>query len=1265
MNDTANRNVASLLLYADSGVAANDRVEYTPPSRHGHSGVVRPRSGVMSSTLNKTNAYHMFHAENNSIAKSKRPKSAQNRTIRGPWQRSADALNAAVSRMAYLDNVNKENIGGFDQDDGTKKRIPKANNHVRNLAKPRAKRLKYEDEKKRQQWEKLGFKSVQGALKQTQKRPKSAVQLKKEKIRMARLSAMSKPRRRREKYIAGRMSEDTIKPQTRALREAEELMHRLSPMQHHQQRARGRVYVSPKARKRPTSAPPSSERRRKPSQRRSGRNSSFDLADKHIKKCIKRREKKVRNFRTFLNALSDARRGRDVKMPDPMVTMDTFENFVGDVRIATLEAIAAIESWRKQLLEGQKSGKNLNHHISLVGGADDLKKGKPVSYFWQEENYLTRIPESLDFMGTMKLSAVVKGIAPKMGLSRNPFLLCIDSVWGDRAPFFTAERVILEEEKKCFDGFHRGHFVSFVSDKTPHHHTNEGDDAQNKSNFHPDDHRNEDTEGEEDDTHTELMMGDQSDIDEDQGNSTHEISLTSSRSVLSAPTDAITLLDHTPQSKRHPVTTTTTPANVKIQRLSATVEELKGRLEEVQRDRWAYHQDGRHNVDLARSRPIPSPGMSVSKVFSLCNMAMSHIQCIGKNEVKKEVLARSPPPPYHNPYAYPRSEHRPRGHSPPHREPTREPSQFQRSRGREAPPGPPRGPPPQRALDDFVKRRQHVVFVMRRSSAATRIQTNWRALRARQQLAHLKGRHAYHMKILEEAYEHAMARQKIRTFILRVARRRALERKHFAATIIQSCARGLLKRIQVHVKSPAALVIQTSWRRRIAHKIFLQRKVAANAKRIQLGWRCYCARKEVALRQRKFRHMTSCTKIQSAWRIHVAKRSAHARRREAWGRFCTSLGASAAAQENMRRHMFLCAAREDELELAAKMAKAVSPENLYRPSIAQRISIGKSFVAACRDGNEVLVRESLAEGADPGQSNERGETPLHFSCENGHTAITSMLLEMNAGVHAADTIGRMPLHVAAENGRQSCMKLLLEHGAKVNSRAHGETTSLHICASLDHDECASTLVLFDADLQAKDASGLGALHYAAQNNATSVLRLLADHDVDVDSVDAQQNTALHLAVGNGHVDLVKMLLGYAAQTSLKNASGDTPAAIAVRNQCNEISTLLTEYGATPRIPEPVEDWAIYTDEETGAQYWYSHSRQESTWVVPDDEEEAKESDSESGKTLSPPPQEASAATTLYTPGPELSFKKRLAKWVGYSPSPPPKMNMMKKNKMKK
>eukprot|EP00945_MAST-04E_sp_MAST-4E-sp1_P000768 g768.t1 len=955
----------------------------------------------MSSTLNKTNAYHMFHAENNSIAKSKRPKSAQNRTIRGPWQRSADALNAAVSRMAYLDNVNKENIGGFDQDDGPKRCIPKANNHVRNLAKPRAKRLKYEDEKKRQQWEKLGFKSVQGALKQTQKRPKSAVQLKKEKIRMARLSAMSKPRRRREKYIAGRMSEDTIKPQTRALREAEELMHRLSPMQHHQQRARGRVYVSPKARKRPTSAPPSSERRRKPSQRRSGRNSSLDLADKHIKKCIKRREKKVRNFRSFLNALSDARRGRDVKMPDPMVTMDTFENFVGDVRIATLEAIAAIESWRKQLLEGQKSGKNLNHHISLVGGADDLKKGKPVSYFWQEENYLTRIPESLDFMGTMKLSAVVKGIAPKMGLSRNPFLLCIDSVWGDRAPFFTAERVILEEEKKCFDGFHRGHFVSFVSDKTPHHHTNEGDDAQNKSNFHPDDHRNEDTEGEEDDTHTELMMGDQSDIDEDQGNSTHEISLTSSRSVLSAPTDAITLLDHTPQSKRHPVTTTTTPANVKIQRLSATVEELKGRLEEVQRDRWAF------NAAVGEKLPQGPQG----------------------------------------------------GH-----------------------------------------------------------------------------RHSERWTILSNG---------------------------------------------------------------------------ANTS------------------------------------IHVAKRSAHARRREAWGRFCTSLGASAAAQENMRRHMFLCAAREDELELAAKMAKAVSPENLYRPSIAQRISIGKSFVAACRDGNEVLVRESLAEGADPGQSNERGETPLHFSCENGHTAITSMLLEMNAGVHAADTIGRMPLHVAAENGRQSCMKLLLEHGAKVNSRAHGETTSLHICASLDHDECASTLVLFDADLQAKDASGLGPIHYAAQNNATSVLRLLADHDVDVDSVDAQQNTALHLAVGNGHVDLVKMLLGYAAQTSLKNASGDTPAAIAVRNQCNEISTLLTEYGATPRIPEPVEDWAIYTDEETGAQYWYSHSRQESTWVVPDDEEEAKESDSESGKTLSPPPQEASAATTLYTPGPELSFKKRLAKWVGH------------------
>ena len=72
----------------------------------------------------------------------------------------------------------------------------------------------------------------------------------------------------------------------------------------------------------------------------------------------------------------------------------------------------------------------------------------------------------------------------------------------------------------------------------------------------------------------------------------------------------------------------------------------------------------------------------------------------------------------------------------------------------------------------------------RQNNMAVKIQTLYRQYAAKQ-LWHLKERHRYHMQILKEAYEHAMARQVIRRFMLKVARRRLFYKQWQKATVLQ------------------------------------------------------------------------------------------------------------------------------------------------------------------------------------------------------------------------------------------------------------------------------------------------------------------------------------------------------------------------------------------------------------------------------------------------------------------------------------------------
>ena len=739
---------------------------------------------------------------------------------------------------------------------------------------------------------KMGFSHAISKKKKTRKRPLSAVQRKRVEEKQQRLSMMAQPRFKREKYTGPNGSRES-RPATKAMKLANELMQRVA--KHEKSMENTKL----KRKMRPLSAPARRKVTSTSSRHGSASNKQFNLsstdaAEKYVNRCIKRREKKIKALYAFLKSLSDAKLGL-MRMPDPAVTFDTFENFVGEVQVLTLEVVASIESWRKQLLERKTLDRR---NIST----SDFTK--PPPFMWQpkrgkpEVNYLVHITTSLDFLAqsntthfdskhpenndesSIDFKGIVLGLKPKLALVRNPFMLTTDALWADRAPFFTAERVILDEERRVStNGHHHGHFVSFVSTNTHgtgHRHKPvqriKSKRVENH-HFHKDDHRYSpsnssscSSEGaasacDENDDDTPRSVGNGMHHDHMRAHSetasTHQASLVgmqSSRSAISAPNDALSLYEHRPQV----ATNSGTPADVKIQRLTRTVDDLKEKLMYVQSQaEFQKHMAiaGTQDLDCARNRSPPS----MSKVFQLCQVALGHIDLIGKDKEAAHAEAHRPhvPQEYQNTIA--RVQRRP---SPVQASPkTGMPQTFLRhsaevdlqytrqDRGkRERPyfarrlPSPPRGPPPKQALDDFVKRRQNVVRAVRQNNMAVKIQTLYRQYTAKKQLWHLKERHRYHMRILKEAYEHAMARDVIRRFMLKVARRRVFYKQWQKATVLQQWYLRLSRAYNADVKVPAVVVLQSFVRMVLSRARVGRRRMEHKATLIQNTYRSYKAR---------------------------------------------------------------------------------------------------------------------------------------------------------------------------------------------------------------------------------------------------------------------------------------------------------------------------------------------------------------------------------------------------------------------------------------
>ncbi len=153
-----------------------------------------------------------------------------------------------------------------------------------------------------------------------------------------------------------------------------------------------------------------------------------------------------------------------------------------------------------------------------------------------------------------------------------------------------------------------------------------------------------------------------------------------------------------------------------------------------------------------------------------------------------------------------------------------------------------------------------------------------------------------------------------------------------------------------------------------------------------------------------------------------------------------------------------------------------------------------------------LVREALAQGADPNRMDEDwqdplpGHSPLFWAVSGGSLEIARLLLNAGARVTAEAKASSSSLHAAVEDANLLMVNLLLEHdgAAALNGFDYVERTPLMIAAEMDSIPVAGRLIEAGADVNAhEDATGGDtALHIVARNGTLRMAELLVSAGAD-------------------------------------------------------------------------------------------------------------------------------------------------------------------------
>lgn len=245
------------------------------------------------------------------------------------------------------------------------------------------------------------------------------------------------------------------------------------------------------------------------------------------------------------------------------------------------------------------------------------------------------------------------------------------------------------------------------------------------------------------------------------------------------------------------------------------------------------------------------------------------------------------------------------------------------------------------------------------------------------------------------------------------------------------------------------------------------------------------------------------------------------------------------------------------------------------------------LITATKDGNVATVEKLLQQGVNVNTADERGITPLHWSCNN--LPIAEALLKKGANADAKTKDGISPIHWAVAKQQKGVVKALIAHKASINARDKNGDTPLHWAVDRGYNDLAELLVLSGADVNAQnDEKGtpLQAAAYKGNEPMVTFLRSRGGKSPAYDLLDAvvqgdvpkaksllasgvktdvpagvYRSTVLHWAALKSRQALLEAFVQSGADVNVKDDAEATPLHYAARGGSRGIVQYLISKGA--------------------------------------------------------------------------------------------------------